>query len=119
MAFVAQDDYHKRMRTQLRLRFSTFIRRLPVWLGAVAVLGVGAGALAQAPADDLSKAPRIPAAEFKKLLDEDAVMVVDVRDEASYRAGHIPGAVSIPEAALPQRLDELKASKKPIVTYCA
>ncbi len=119
MASAAQDDYHKRMRWQLRPRFSTFIARLPVWLGAAAVLGLGVAAFAQAPADDLSKAPRIPAAEFKKLLDEDAVMVIDVRDQVSYRAGHIPGAISIPLDALPQHADELKASKKPIVTYCA
>ena len=40
--------------------------------------------------------PRIPMAEFKKLLAENKVLVIDVRDAQSYAAGHIPGARSIP-----------------------
>ncbi len=93
---------------------------LPAWLVVAAVLAVAVAAgSAQTPADDLSKAPRIPVAELKKLLATDAVMLIDVRDESSYRAGHIPGAVWIAEGALPQHVNQLKASKKPIVTYCA
>lgn len=62
---------------------------------------------------------RIGMAEFKKLHQENAVVVVDVRDAESYAVGHIPGALSVPEDQLKQHLATLKDVKKPIVAYCA
>jgi rhodanese-related sulfurtransferase len=45
------------------------------------------------------------------------VTVIDVRPAEEYAAGHIPGAVSVPLAELPQRLDEIPAGTE-IVAYC-
>jgi rhodanese-related sulfurtransferase/DNA-binding transcriptional ArsR family regulator len=45
------------------------------------------------------------------------VTVLDVRPESEYRAGHIPGAISIPVAELKARLKELP-QRKEIVAYC-
>jgi hydroxyacylglutathione hydrolase len=45
------------------------------------------------------------------------VQVVDVRAPDEWRHGHIPGAIHIPLAALPERLGELNASA-PIVVHC-
>jgi rhodanese-related sulfurtransferase/DNA-binding transcriptional ArsR family regulator len=45
------------------------------------------------------------------------VYVIDVRPAEEYAAGHIPGAVSIPLADLPARLDTLPADAE-IVAYC-
>jgi rhodanese-related sulfurtransferase len=46
-----------------------------------------------------------------------AVRLIDVRPEIEYRAAHIPGALSVPITALPERLDALP--KRPeIVAYC-
>jgi rhodanese-related sulfurtransferase/DNA-binding MarR family transcriptional regulator len=45
------------------------------------------------------------------------VTVLDVRPAEEYRAGHIPGAISIPVADLKARLGELKKSRE-IVAYC-
>jgi rhodanese-related sulfurtransferase/DNA-binding transcriptional ArsR family regulator len=45
------------------------------------------------------------------------VLVLDVRPSAEYAAGHIPGAVSVPLADLPARLDTLPAGTD-IVAYC-
>jgi len=45
------------------------------------------------------------------------VLVLDVRPFAEYAAGHIPGAVSVPLADLPARLDTLPAGTD-IVAYC-
>jgi len=40
--------------------------------------------------------PRITAEELKKLIDEDAdIVIVDTRDSLSYEYGHIPGAINI------------------------
>ena len=45
------------------------------------------------------------------------VVVLDVRPAEEYRAGHIPGAVSIPVGELADRIDELPEQTE-IVVYC-
>lgn len=47
----------------------------------------------------------------------DSVLLLDVRPEDEYCAGHIPGALHIPIAALQTRLHELP-KQKTIVAYC-
>lgn len=68
-----------------------------------------------APADGSA---RISQEDFKKALKADAILAIDVRDAASYGLGHIPGALSVPEAKLSEHFAALKAQKKPIVAYC-
>lgn len=46
-----------------------------------------------------------------------AVTVLDVRPPEEYRAGHIPGAISIPLSELKHRLAELPTDRE-IVAYC-
>ncbi len=46
-----------------------------------------------------------------------AVVVLDVRPEEEYRAGHIPGALSIPLASLSRRLRAIPRRAE-IVAYC-
>jgi rhodanese-related sulfurtransferase/DNA-binding transcriptional ArsR family regulator len=45
------------------------------------------------------------------------VVVLDVRPDEEYRAGHIPGALSVPVADLERRVSELPGGKT-IVAYC-
>ncbi|MCC5477768.1 rhodanese-like domain-containing protein [Streptomyces barringtoniae] len=45
------------------------------------------------------------------------VTVLDVRPAEEYRAGHIPGAISIPVGELADRIDELPENTE-IVVYC-
>ncbi len=45
------------------------------------------------------------------------VTVIDVRPAEEYAAGHIPGAISVPLAELPDRLADLPAGTE-IVAYC-
>ena len=45
------------------------------------------------------------------------VIVIDVRPEAEYEAGHLPHARSIPVSELKRRLGELPRDKE-IVAYC-
>lgn len=50
-------------------------------------------------------------------IDDDAVVVVDVRPLHEYQAGHIQGAISIPLAELSRRLSEIPQDV-PVVAYC-
>lgn len=87
-------------------------------LAALVALFVMAGTLSAA-AQDSSSVPRISLTDFKKLHDEDKVLVIDTRSAESYRGGHIPGAISVPLSAWEESLPRLKATRKPIVAYCA
>jgi len=55
--------------------------------------------------------------ELFRRLREGQVMVLDVRPEAEYAAGHIPGAVNVPHDQLAARLAELPDGAD-IVAYC-
>jgi predicted sulfurtransferase len=67
------------------------------------------------PADG---ARRVTVVELKDMLAKDEAVVIDVRNEDSYKAAHIKGAKLIPEAEVVKRSDELPKNKL-IVTYCS
>ena len=96
-------------------------RRWPAW--SLAILGTLVAPwlfrTGQAPPAPAGRPVRISLAEFKKLVDADAVLVIDVRDPQSYASGHIPGAVLVPLEELDRHVPRLKASTRPIVAYCA
>ena len=66
----------------------------------------------------LEEAKRISREEAVKLVKEKKAIFVDVRTKESYDAGHIKGALSIPESELIKRLKEIP-QKRMIITYCA
>ena len=47
----------------------------------------------------------------------DDAVILDVRDEASYKAGHIPGAINMPLKELGYKLYSLDKTKD-IIVYC-
>jgi rhodanese-related sulfurtransferase/DNA-binding transcriptional ArsR family regulator len=55
--------------------------------------------------------------ELLKRAKEGTVTVLDVRPAEEYRAGHIPGAVSLPVSDLERRLGRLRRAKE-VVAYC-
>jgi len=55
--------------------------------------------------------------ELLRRLKNGEVIVLDVRPVEEYRAGHIPGALSIPVAELKSRLKELPKGRE-VVAYC-
>jgi hydroxyacylglutathione hydrolase len=68
---------------------------------------------------DLARtAPRITPAELEGLLAEDAVVLVDIRNQGEVEQGRIPGSVHIPLAQLRVRLDLLPTDRL-IVVHCA
>jgi rhodanese-related sulfurtransferase len=66
-----------------------------------------------------SKVPRITVEELKKLMDEQKVVVVDVRNADAYNSGHIKGAINLPlDKIQAGKYDELPRDKR-IITYCS
>ena len=48
-----------------------------------------------------------------------APLILDVRSQAEYAVGHVPGAINIPYRDVPSRLTELTAFKtREIIVYC-
>lgn len=80
----------------------------------------GASPIAAAPAP---KPPadgirRVTVFELKNLLANNQALVIDVRNEESYKLSHIKGSKLIPEAEVGKRSNELP-NDKVIVTYCS
>jgi 3-mercaptopyruvate sulfurtransferase SseA len=94
--------------------------QMRVLAGFVIVLVAALAAPAPMGAQDTSSAElRIQWAEFKKAYDAKRVVVVDVRGQDAYDAGHIPGSISVPLDDVEKRAGELKKTGKPIVLYCS
>jgi rhodanese-related sulfurtransferase len=55
--------------------------------------------------------------ELRKQIREDEFVLIDVRPEEEYRAGHLPHALSMPLEELKTRLDELNP-RRTVVAYC-
>jgi len=63
-------------------------------------------------------ARRVTADELQAMLKNGEAIVVDVRNQASYDIGHIPGAKLIPSGEILNHVNELPRDKT-IVTYCS
>ena len=59
----------------------------------------------------------VAGAELLRRVKSGEVTVLDVRPVEEYRAGHIPGAISVPVSELEARLKELPKARE-IVAYC-
>ena len=59
----------------------------------------------------------VDAVGLMERLTEGSVVVLDVRPEEEYRAGHVPGALSVPLASLEAALQTLPKDKE-VVAYC-
>lgn len=83
-----------------------------VFIAALAMLSLGAcggGPGTRVSADDL----------LASIDSGHAPTVIDVRSDAEYEAGHLPGAVHVPFYAIWSRDSELPASRsEPVVVYC-
>ena len=71
-----------------------------------------------APTQPGDNARRITPEELKAEIAKNDVVIIDVRGEAAYKAGHIKGARLIPAQDILAHVDELPRDKM-IVTYCS
>ena len=78
-----------------------------------------AGASVPTPVQESSDgARRIKPEEVRELLEKHKAVLVDVRGEGSYKAGHVKGALNIPFSEIRTRAKELPPDKM-IITYCS
>ena len=89
--------------------------RRAVLIGVLVALA-SSRARAQAPASS-TDAPRIEAAELKKLVDKGDAVLLDVRSQNAWDMGHAEGAIHIPLGELSARLDEVPRDKL-VAAYC-
>jgi len=84
--------------------------------GALAVvLLCGATLTAQA----IRNVPRISIDELKALMEQKAVLVIDVRDPESFAKGRIPGSVNVDYTQVLKQAEKFAGEKRTIVAYCA
>jgi 3-mercaptopyruvate sulfurtransferase SseA len=63
--------------------------------------------------------PRVPAAEAKAAFDSGRAVIVDVRSQGAYEAGHVAGALFIPLGAFETDPAGVELDKEQwIITYC-
>ena len=92
-----------------RRSFGCFVLAVSLLLGLWACAGANDASGASISGDEL--ASEIEAGK--------APLVLDVRSEAEYRAGHIPGAILIPHDQLASRVGELAGHENDeIVVHC-
>lgn len=59
--------------------------------------------------------PPISAHEVTRLLNSDTAVLLDVRDSAEFKAGHIAGAINIPYAKVTKDASELESYKGKVI----
>jgi 3-mercaptopyruvate sulfurtransferase SseA len=83
----------------------------------IAVLSACAPTSPQAEPESSDEIQRVSIEESKAAFDSSEAVFLDVRSESSYKASHIPGALSIPLTDIQARMDELDPNQW-IITYC-
>jgi len=63
-------------------------------------------------------ARRVTIDELEAMMKDGSAVVIDVRTQAAYDGGHIPGARLIPAGEIVNHINELPRDKT-IVTYCS
>jgi hydroxyacylglutathione hydrolase len=66
----------------------------------------------------LGKIPQVMARDLQESMKHGAVTLIDVRNQAEWDAGHIPGAIHIPLGLLRQQMAAVPRAK-PVVVQCA
>lgn len=61
---------------------------------------------------------RISMAEAERLMGTEGVLLLDVRTQEEYKAGHIPGAICVPVESISAPPEELPDKTQTILVYC-
>jgi hydroxyacylglutathione hydrolase len=116
--------FERRFNPVLQLSATDFLQTTsevparPLNMTAIMATNQGVGEYAWAMPHDAPGAQAVPditPSEASAWLTQTHAMVVDVREPAEYAGGHVPGAVSIPQAELAMRLDDLSRDRELLV----
>lgn len=90
-----------------------FLAKNALWMG----LALGSAFMLLWPA--LKRGAAVNVNDAVLLINRSGAVVLDIRDDAAFAAGHIADAKHIPMAQLPDRLKELaKFKDKPVLVCC-
>ena len=78
--------------------------------------GAAKTAVEPATIDVASLADTVDVVTVNALLDNENVLILDVREQSEYDDGHIPGITLIPMGEVPARLNEIPTDKEVILT---
>ncbi|MDQ6674455.1 MAG: MBL fold metallo-hydrolase [Chloroflexota bacterium] len=118
--------FERRFNPVLQLSASDFLRTTaeaparPLNMTAIMATNRGEANYAWAMPHDGPGAQAVPDIEpsgVPEWLQQTGGLVLDVREPSEYAGGHVPGAVSIPQAELASRLDEL-ARERELLIVC-
>jgi len=56
---------------------------------------------------------------MEKIIKENLGTIVDVRTYGEFMGGNVAGSINIPLNEIPERIEELKALKAPLILCCA
>jgi rhodanese-related sulfurtransferase len=56
---------------------------------------------------------------LERMIKEAMCTIIDVRSHEEFMGGHVTGSINIPLHSIPQRIEELKMLKTPIILCCA
>jgi rhodanese-related sulfurtransferase len=100
--------------------FFAFLQKSPTNLMLFAAVLVSGGMLLWPLIGRLTRgAQEVGAAEAVQLINRRDAVVIDVRDAAGYKSGHVTNARHIPEGEIDARMKELEKIKaKPIIVSC-
>jgi rhodanese-related sulfurtransferase len=99
------------------MSIATFIQA-NIWLVLIAVASAGF-LIWPLLGKRMSGQKQVAPLELVQLINRSHAVVLDVREEAEFSAGHVVGAKHIPSAKLSERIAELnKAKSKPLVVVC-
>tara|TARA_B110000285_G_scaffold163643_1_gene182762 strand:+ start:663 stop:962 length:300 start_codon:yes stop_codon:yes gene_type:complete len=57
--------------------------------------------------------------DYKKLLNEDGAVIIDVRSPSEFAGGSVPGSENIPLGSIPGKTKKIKSLGVPIICVCA
>jgi hydroxyacylglutathione hydrolase len=80
------------------------------------VIGCAAASLS---AQAVRNVPRVSIDELKALMQQNAVLVLDVRNAEEFKSGHIPGAINLNYTRVTAEGGRFKGESRTIVAYCA
>ena len=90
----------------------------PLNMSAIMAANRGAGSFDWPTSAEGEEVPGITPNEAPAWLDAHGAVVLDVREPWEYAAGHIPGALSVPQADLALRLPEIPRERE-VLVVCA